>query len=51
MAGWIEYFIEGLDEEHLIGCIRYVEMNPVCAKLFGSSPEKWPWRGARARMA
>jgi putative transposase len=39
-----------MDENHLIACARYVELNPVRAKLV-RRPEDWPWSSARAHLA
>ncbi|MDY6825507.1 MAG: hypothetical protein SWH68_17175 [Thermodesulfobacteriota bacterium] len=34
----------------LVVCVRYIENNPVRAKL-ATSPDKWPWRSAFVHMA
>ena len=39
-----------MDEPYLIACVRYIENNPVRAKL-ATSPDKWPWSSALAHMA
>ena len=38
-----------MDEAHLLACARYVELNPVRAKLH-RSPRAWPWSSARAHL-
>jgi len=38
-----------MDEHYLLSCIRYVETNPVRAKLV-SSPAEWRWSSARAHL-
>ena len=38
-----------MDEVHLLACARYVELNPVRAKL-AARPEDWPWSSARAHL-
>ncbi len=39
-----------MDERHLITAARYVERNPVRARL-SARPEDWPWSSARAHLA
>ncbi len=39
-----------MDEAHLLACARYVELNPVRAKL-ATSPRGWRWSSARAHLA
>ena len=39
-----------MDEEYLLACARYVELNPVRARL-AARPEDWPWSSARAHLA
>ncbi len=39
-----------MDERHLIAAARYVELNPVRARLC-ARPEDWPWSSARAHLA
>jgi putative transposase len=39
-----------MDERYLIACVRYIENNPVRAKLV-KSPEQWPWSSALAHMS
>jgi len=39
-----------MDERHVFAAIRYVELNPVRAKLC-QQPEQWPWSSARAHLA
>ena len=38
-----------MDEQYLVACVRYIENNPVRAKL-ATSPDKWPWSSALAHM-
>jgi putative transposase len=38
-----------MDEEHLAAAARYVELNPVRARLC-KAPEDWPWSSARAHL-
>ena len=38
-----------MDERHLLAAVRYVELNPVRAKLC-SRPEQWRWSSARAHL-
>ena len=48
---WQERFHSfAMDEDHLLACARYVELNPVRAKLV-KRPEDWPWSSARAHLA
>jgi putative transposase len=39
-----------LDEEHLIAAVRYVEHNPVRARL-AAAPEDWKWSSAAAHIS
>ena len=39
-----------MDEDYLIACARYVELNPARAG-FVKHPEDWPWSSARAHLA
>ena len=39
-----------MDEAHLFACVRYVELNPVRAKL-ARRPGDWKWSSARAHLA
>lgn len=54
--GWRGYLWQGrfgsylMDETHLLAAARYVEMNPVAAKLV-DRPEDYPWSSARAHLA
>jgi putative transposase len=54
--GWTGYLWQGrfasspMDEPHLMACARYVELNPVRARL-ARSPQAWPWSSARAHLA
>ena len=53
--GWTGYLWQGrfasypMDEAHLMAAIRYVELNPVRAKL-AARAEDWPWSSARAHV-
>jgi putative transposase len=38
-----------MEEAHLHACLRYVELNPVRARL-AERPEDWPWSSARAHL-
>ena len=38
-----------MDEDHLLACARYVELNPVRAKLVDRA-EAWRWSSARAHL-
>ncbi|MDY6825099.1 MAG: transposase [Thermodesulfobacteriota bacterium] len=38
-----------MDERYLIACVRYIENNPVRARI-ATFPEKWPWSSALAHM-
>ena len=38
-----------MDERYLLACARYVELNPVRAKLV-ERPEHWPWSSAQAHL-
>lgn len=54
--GWRGYLWQGrfasapMDEPHLLACARYVELNPVRARLTASAQD-WPWSSARAHLA
>jgi putative transposase len=54
--GWTGYLWHGrfasypMDEAHLVTAIRYVELNPVKAKL-AARAEDWPWSSARAHVS
>jgi putative transposase len=54
--GWTGYLWQGrfasapMDEPHLLACARYVELNPVRARLVGKA-EAWPWSSARAHLS
>ena len=39
-----------LDENHLVAAVRYVELNPVRARLV-TTPEAWRWSSAPAHAA
>jgi len=53
---WRGYLWQGrfsscaLDESYALACARYIEMNPVRAKLV-KKPEKWAWSSARCHLA
>ncbi|MEQ1697588.1 MAG: transposase [Hyphomicrobiaceae bacterium] len=38
-----------MDDEHLIAAVRYVELNPVRARL-AATPQAWKWSSAAAHM-
>jgi putative transposase len=39
-----------MDEQYLLATVRYVEINPVAARLC-AMPEDWKWSSARAHLA
>ena len=53
--GWRGYLWQGrfssfpMDEKYLLACARYVELNPVRARLV-KHPEDWRWSSARAHL-
>jgi putative transposase len=53
--GWRGYLWQGrfastpMDEDHLMAAARYVELNPVRARLTARA-EDWPWSSARAHL-
>ena len=53
---WRGYLWQGrfasfvMDEEYLLAAARYVELNPVRAKLVGR-PRQWAWSSAKAHLA
>jgi putative transposase len=53
--GWTGYLFQGrfasfpMDDAHLMVAVRYVELNPVKAKL-AERAEDWPWSSARAHV-
>ena len=53
--GWRGYLWQGrfasvpMDEGHVHACLRYVELNPVRARL-SERPEDWRWSSARAHL-
>ncbi|MFP4040596.1 MAG: transposase [Desulfosudaceae bacterium] len=53
--GWKGHLWQGrfssyvLDEAYLLACARYIEMNPVRAKLV-TTPQAWPWSSAAAHI-
>ncbi len=54
--GWSGYLWQGrfasfpMDERHLLASARYVELNPVRARL-AATADAWPWSSARAHLA
>ncbi len=54
--GWRGHLWQGrfasyvMDEQYLLACARYVEMNPVRAGLV-TKPEKWLWSSASPHMS
>jgi putative transposase len=54
--GWTGYLWQGrfasypMDDSHLLTAVRYVETNPVAAKL-AARAEDWPWSSARAHVS
>lgn len=53
--GWRGYLWQGrfasfpMDERHMLACTRYIELNPVRARL-ADRPEDWRWSSARAHL-
>jgi REP-associated tyrosine transposase len=53
--GWRGYLWQGrfasvpMDEAHLMACVRYVELNPVRARLVRRARD-WRWSSARAHL-
>lgn len=53
--GWRGYLWQGrfasfpMDENYLLACARYVELNPVRAKMV-ARPRDWRWSSARAHL-
>jgi putative transposase len=53
--GWTGHLWQGrfascaLDDEHLLAAVRYVELNPVRARLV-PRPQAWRWSSARAHL-
>jgi putative transposase len=53
--GWRGYLWQGrfasfpMDERHMMACARYIELNPVRARL-ADRPEDWRWSSARAHL-
>ncbi len=56
LKGWKGYLWQGrfascpLDDAHVLAAARYVELNPVRARLV-ERPEDWPWSSARGHLA
>lgn len=54
--GWRGYLWQGrfascpMDEAHMMAAARYIELNPVRARL-AARPEDWPWSSARAHLS
>lgn len=54
--GWRGYLWQGrfasaiLDEAHCYAAVRYVELNPVRARLTAAA-EDWPWSSAQGRLS
>jgi putative transposase len=54
--GWRGYLFQGrfasypMDDAHLMAAVRYVENNPVAAKLVTEAGD-WPWSSARSHLA
>ena len=54
--GWRGYLFQGrfasypMDDTHLIAAVRYVENNPVAARMVGRA-EDWRWSSARSHVA
>jgi putative transposase len=53
--GWRGHLRQGrfssciMDERYLVACTKYIELNPVRAKL-ANSPFDWPWSSARYHL-
>jgi putative transposase len=53
--GWRGYLWQGrfascpMDEAHALSAARYIELNPVRARL-AAQPQDWPWSSARAHL-
>lgn len=53
--GWRGFLWQGrfasfaMDEDYLLACARYVELNPVRARLV-AHPAEWPWSSAAAHL-
>jgi putative transposase len=53
--GWRGYLWQGrfascpMDEAHAMAAARYIELNPVRARL-AATPQDWPWSSARAHL-
>ncbi len=53
--GWRGHLWQGrfasfvMDNTHLLACARYIELNPVRAKIV-KNPEDWQWSSAKAHM-
>ena len=54
--GWRGYLFQGrfasypMDDAHLMAAVRYVENNPVSARMVDQA-EAWPWSSARSHVA
>jgi putative transposase len=55
-GGWRSHLWQGrfasyvMDENYLLACVRYIEMNPVRAGLV-MKPEQWKWSSASAHIS
>ena len=53
--GWKGHLWQGrfasyvMDEKYLLACARYIELNPVRARLV-DNPVKWPWSSAKGHV-
>ena len=54
--GWRGYLFQGrfasypMDDGHLMAAVRYVELNPVAARMVGKARD-WRWSSARSHLA
>lgn len=54
--GWRGHLFQGrfasypMDDAHLMAAVRYVELNPVAARMVARA-EDWPWSSARSHLA
>src|SRR5271170_1107375 len=54
--GWRGYLWQGrfasvvMDKAHTLACFRYIELNPVRARLVAAA-EDWPWSSARGHLS
>ena len=53
--GWKGHLWQGrfasyvMDEKYLLACARYIELNPLRARLV-DNPVKWPWSSAKGHV-